>query len=505
MEQFIISVEVDLIQSKFKKTINFTQGLNIISGENGTFKTKLIQAIRTSAVINNKNPQTIHQGPTEARVKLVDDGKELNAIFISPKRNSEKRSIESIFEKLRNQMPHLTSDMTSFNQFEDTTFKTYPSFGELYYKLFAEQNKHGGAQIACMNNVLLEFNQVIKKIFSEYQLTAEWSKELGRPEIKLDKGNRGLVPIESISLGEQEILSLVLNLYDNRNSCDTIFIDEPETHLNWHLEEKLFEYLADYSDNFKKQLIVITHSRIIFWEKFLKFTQFLFWSDSGKIDVSNKPTEKIKRILEGEISEIIKLGDFEIMTIFVEDNAHEQIIKSLAKYFQFEINCIKCGNNQNVKSLYRQSKNIGEWTRAFFLVDGDNQGNEFMGQSNFIHLDYYCLENYFLNKEIIGKMLDKSVEEVTDIIIDIIKENKVEILKKLTFLEFLIERIVPDDLGEKFLSKLDASKILPSVIKKIGIKSSEQFYYEYVKIANEMKIIDEVLPLGLINLFKPIE
>ncbi len=62
------------------------------------------------------------------------------------------------------------------------------------------------------------------------------------------------------------------------------------------------------------------------------------------------------------------------------------------------------------------------------------------------------------------EILQKSEVEVIDLIIEIIKENKQEILKKITFIEFLLDRIVPADIGEKFLSKLDASKIIPHLI-----------------------------------------
>jgi predicted ATPase len=501
MTQFITSVEVNLVEGKFKKIVHFNSGFNIISGENGTLKTKLIQAIRSSNVIKS-NPHPGSKSSNEAIVNVENQGKELNAIFISPKRNSEKRSIEAIFEKLRNQMPHMTADMSPFIQFEDNNYKTYPSFGELFYKSFSDKNKLGGDQIACMNEVLYDFNLVISKIFHDYKLIADWSVELGRPEIKLDKGNRGIVPLESISLGEQEILSLVLNLYDNRNSCDTIFIDEPETHLNWHLEEKLFNYFFDFSKSFCKQIIIVTHSRIIFREMFLKQTQFLYWTESGEIEVSSKPNDKVKTILAGEIPEIIKLGNFDRLTFFVEDSAHELIIATLSNKFGVEVNCIKCGNSQNVKTLFKQSKIIGEWGSAIFLVDGDNQGNEFPGERNFIHLDNYCLENYFLNKSVLSKLLNKTEEEVIEIIIEIIKKRKQEILKNFVSFDFLLDRIVSTDVEEIFLSKIDASKILPLVIKKTGLKDKEEFYSEYMSTALELRILSEVLPNDLVSLFE---
>ena len=48
--------------------------------------------------------------------------------------------------------------------------------------------------------------------------------------------------IEALSLGETSILALALNVYTTRNSNDVYLIDEPEIHLNWHLEQQLFEF-----------------------------------------------------------------------------------------------------------------------------------------------------------------------------------------------------------------------------------------------------------------------
>lgn len=501
MDQYITSVEVNMVEGKFNKIVHFKSGLNIISGENGTLKTKLVQAIAVS-MANRGSSHPMHQEIGDVKLKFSNTDTELKAIFISPKRNSEKRNINAVLESLKNQVPQSHMDMSVFNQFEDNTYKTYPSIGELFYRSFNEKNKLGGDQKINMNEVSEEFNQVIIKIFDGYNLIATWSSELGRPEIKLDKGNRGIVPIESISLGEQEILSLILNLYDNRNSCDTIFIDEPETHLNWHLEEKLFNYFVDYSKSFGKQIIAITHSRIIFWESFLQQTQFLYWNESGEIDISNRPNDKIKTILAGEITEIIKLGDFDRLTFFVEDSTHELIISLLSKEIGTEVTCVKCGNCSNVKSLFKSSKKIGEWGKTIFLVDGDNQGNEFPDERNFIHLDKYCLENYLLDREILEIVLNKNSLEVTDFILETILENKKEILGKNQFLEFLLDKVVSTELDDRLLSKLDASKIIPNIIKKSGIKDKEEFVKRYIHEANKYGNLDKVFPIFLVSIIR---
>ena len=96
---------------------------------------------------------------------------------------------------------------------------------------------------------------------------------MGSPNIRLKKNDNEL-SIESLSLGEQEIMSLVINLYASRDANNVFLIDEPEIHLNWHLKEKLFQFLDWFCDEYEKQIIIATHSRVAFTSRFIDRTQF---------------------------------------------------------------------------------------------------------------------------------------------------------------------------------------------------------------------------------------
>ncbi|MBN1367770.1 MAG: ATP-binding protein [Dehalococcoidales bacterium] len=357
MSNYITSADVNILNGLFFKSIQFENGLNIISGENGTCKTTLLKELKESRNI---------------KIKAFETANQIKIIAYSPKRNSERKKIENIFAEMRRDNKMLTKyiDEKASTNFQDNTFVAYASLAELYFLAFDELRKDGLAQIDKMKELSKEFNKIIKMIFENYELVSEWDTKTGYPEISISK--EGIkIQIDGLSLGEQEILSLVFNLYTSRNRNDVFLIDEPEIHLNWHLEEALFNFFDWFCTEFKKQVIIATHSRVIFKKPFLNKTQFLFWKD-GHIDISKEIPAELRRRISGEGIEIIKLGEFTKPTFFVEDQAHEDIIQVIAEILGNSISVSQCGNSQNVISLFRHSLREGNWSHCYFVIDGDN-------------------------------------------------------------------------------------------------------------------------------------
>jgi predicted ATPase len=479
MNNYIKSIQVNLL-NLLTETIDFRAGLNILSGENGTLKTKLLQTVRSGNQMTPNDPRS---------------GVKMQAI--SPKRNSERRNIEAILHFIRSQNQTISSVLQQ-REIQDRTFEPYPSLGDLFYLLYEKLCKDGGNQREKMESVTAEFNRVIRSVFQEYELVAQWSEESGTPRISLIKRGVTEVPLQDLSLGEQEILALVANLYTSRDSYDSFLIDEPEIHLNWHLEEKLFEYFDQFCKAYDKQIIVATHSRAIFKAKYLRRTQFLYWNDEGKISVGSEISEDQRRRIAGEAIEIIKLGGFSETTFFVEDEAHREVIDSLAKALGHKVIISECGNSSNVKSLFKHSKHESGWENAVFLVDGDNEGNPFPGEDHFIHLKKYCIQNYFLDFELASLVAGKSEDEIRRAILNAIMESKYQILKKNKYFDFLIDRLTVDDIQATHLAKLDASVIFPAYLKQIGIGFSD-YVRMYVERAVAKRKADAIFPEELIN------
>ncbi len=374
---FISSVKPNLLSGAFNAQIDFNPNLNLLSGENGTGKTQLLASIKNKAGID------------------VEGGEpnNINILVFSPKRNAERKNTDQLLAEIRQKDKRLDRvvEQIRSQKLSDNTFVSYATLGELYYLAWSYAARDGGDRKQHMEQTTSEFNSVIAEIFTNLHLLTTWNATSGEPTLKVQKGN-DTIDVMQLSCGEQEVLSLVLNLHVNKSEQHVILIDEPEIHLNWHLEQNLFRYLLMFSSEDGPQLIIATHSRMVFEPRWLPMTQFLSWKDDS-IEVSPNPSKELRERIAGESLKLVGLGDFEIPTFFVEDQAHVEVISEIATSLRKQISITQAGNSANVKSLFKYSLSKGGWKNAFFVIDGDNEGNPFLNYSEFIHLDRYCIEN----------------------------------------------------------------------------------------------------------------
>ena len=478
MGNHIVSANLNILNGVLSGTMEFSPGLNIISGENGTLKTQLLQSLRGSAVVSSQ------------------PGQPLRMQAISPKRNSERRTQEAIMQFFRqNNRTWETNLNERVNaQINMHGFDSYASVGELYFLVFEHRSKDGADRLAHMTTVSNEFNEVIQAVFPQYRLSPSWDESLGSPRIKMSKNGNVEFPIESLSMGEQEVLSLILTISTSRESVDVYLIDEPEVHLNWHLEERLFTFVDDFCEKYGKQAIVVTHSRTIFKPRFLSKAQFLSWGEDQRVTWSGELTKAQRTRLAGDAVEIVAMGDFSKVTFFVEDDAHAIVIKAVANLFNVEVNVSVCGNVGNVKSLFKHQRSQGAWLNAVFMIDGDNQGNPFPNEKCFLHLPYYCVENLILDPELLGIVSSRSVGDVRSTLLDVINDKRNEIFKKNKFFEFLADSLTVEHITFDRLRTFDASVLTEELIRKLGLGSFQEMLPKYLAAAKSTGRLDELLP-----------
>ena len=460
MRNYIVSAKVDVLGGLLRGTMEFLPGLNIISGENGTLKTQLLQALRSGGGVQAH----LHAG--------------LRMQTFSPKRNSERRASEAILQFFRQQNRTWETNINERigAQINTSGFDNYPSLGELYYLLVAHRCKDGTDQTAHMNSLTAEFNGVIRSVFPHYRLHAMWDKDLGAPRIGMCKHDHVEFPIEGLSMGEQEVLSLILSIYTGKDNVDVYLIDEPEVHLNWHLEDRLFNFLDDFCENEAKQAIVVTHSRTIFKPRFFPKAQFLRWDDDQRVAWGKDLTPQQRSRLAGDAIEIVAIGDFTKPTLFVEDDAHVNVVKALADMYGANVTTSHCGNSANVKSLYQYQLAHGRWANAHFMIDGDNQGNPFPQDEQFIHLPYYCIENMMLDPETLMAISGQTLLEVQKVIVASISSQRKAIFQKNKFFEFLADRIETTHMSFENLSTFDASLVVTDVFRALNISDFASYF-----------------------------
>lgn len=479
----IASANLNILNGILQGTMVFAPGLNIISGENGTLKTQLLQSLRAGAAVASQPQQ------------------QLRMQAISPKRNSERRAAETILQHFRQQNRTWETNLNerAGGQINVSGFDNYPSLGDLYYLIFEHRCKDGADRRAHMRAVAVEFNRVINAVFPQYALLATWEDRLGAPKIRMSKNGNVEFPIEALSMGEQEVLSLILSISTSSDSIDVYLIDEPEVHLNWHLEESLFAFLDDFCTGSQKQAIVVTHSRTVFKPRFLPKAQFLRWTEDQRVTWGRELTGQQRSRLAGDAIEIVALGDFSRVTVFLEDAAHAEIVAAIAEFIGTAVNTSQCGNATNVKSLYRYQRVHGPWANAYFMVDGDNQGNPFPGERCFIHLPYYCIENLLLDPALLANLSSRSVEEVQRIVVDLIREKRDVIFQKNKFFQFLADGLSADHMTFERMRTFDASVVISDLIERLGLVSVKEMLPAYLRAAQSVGRLDELIPLQLLG------
>lgn len=81
MRNFIKQVNLNILNGVMTGSMQFLPGLNLVGGENGTLKTKLLQQLRSGTGVVSNVPNVA-----------------LRIQSINPKRNSERRAAEQIWQ-----------------------------------------------------------------------------------------------------------------------------------------------------------------------------------------------------------------------------------------------------------------------------------------------------------------------------------------------------------------------------------------------------------------------
>lgn len=472
---FIKKVEgINLLGGNFVGEIEFKNGLNVIGGENGTGKTKLLEYIKTGT-------KTFEGTPTS---KLA---------YFNPKRNAEKNTIDHFVQKLRREgtsQEKLAATLLS-QGINDGSFISYPSITELFitgYEHVVDGDEDKGKKTAIIE-IVNDFNDVLKKIFPNYSFTADWVDR--KLNFQLEKDGCPPCQMRDLSCGESEVFSLIFSIYNSRDSVDIFLIDEPEIHLNWALELGLFKFLEWMCSKYQKQVIVTTHSRVIFLKDFYSKTQFLAWEDS-KVVVKNEPPEDSRKSLIAESIDFVTGLDYHENTFFVEDERHVVVVKALAAELDKDVGVVKLKDKGQVENFCRAT-NAASSHSLFFMRDGDNENvaDDLSSDQRFIHLKKYSVENYFLDLPILTLIATngKSEEDIKQLIEEKVRDVQHD-SKNLVYKK--IAESNPNLLWGDVMDTFRAKQIMEEVYRAVGFTDFIAFTTAYIRKTKEDEKLDAV-------------
>lgn len=486
-QNYVKKVTVNLFSGIFSETINFESGLNIIAGENGTGKSEFLK------YINNQRNSTNVEFSDVSILKDV-------AIF-SPKRNTERKAIEAAYEIVQRDPSIRKTTLNAIKNYnvQDHQYQPIKSIAE-YIASKAKDLVETDISIVEAHKKVQDENQLILEKVFDYKINFTWNTDSRRPSFTINKLNFDLTPSQ-LSEGETALISLFFAIFDAKDDIQVFLIDEPEVHLNWQLEEKLFKALDWFCTTYDKQIILVTHSRACFIKPFIQKTQFFVW-DNGKIISTSKPNDKISKLLAGDLVKIIGGVTTENKIAYVEDKIHELVLSEIKSLMDISLEISILGRCSEVKKFSQAFKNLSVGN-AYFLIDGDNNKVTTIDlsskYSNLIQLKKYCIQNYFLDKTVITQIDQRTnkTKPVKDLINESIKQASDIRFKPL---KVLIENDI--ELEPSLLDTIDASGFVKILAHSLGFTNEKAYLKEYLKYLGENDLLKTTFSEFYSNLFE---
>jgi len=489
---WIKSIAVYEFDGKLDQTIIFEAGLNILSGVNGTGKTTVLKRLKDQIGTD----------------RIQKEGTISKIVALSPKRNAEKKAFQTSlqFMKQQNRLSETVLNEFASRTISDHTFEKYESFGDIYGYEFQDRCRTGGDQIEVMNKLTEEYDKVIKSVFPEYELITSWNDTVGSPDVKLSTKYGVPLDLSLMSCGETEVMALMFNVYFNKENTDVYIIDEPEVHLNWSLEKGLFTFFDNFCTDHQKQIIVTSHSRVIFDPKFRNKVQFFVFRDKKVFIEQDPPKESLEEIA-GETVAIISTTAPTQKTFFVEDTNHQIFIQKLLALYSTtaEVVIVKDASGM-ITNLYKLLKSNAElnskWVNAYLMIDGDGKEEQYKTEPRFIHLMRHCVESYFFDISTTASVLNTTEEELKKEILGLIKVNsKYFNGNHKLFIEQLLGKISYQDVNLELMSFFDASDLLNKLLKTRRIKI-ETFMKDYLAALKTAGTLELLIDKKLIDAIK---
>ena len=105
-----------------------------------------------------------------------------------------------------------------------------------------------------------KFNQFLKEVFSEIELSISFEKLDKNENIYFKNSFGESVKIEDLSTGEREILNKAFYFFVNETKDSVILIDEPEISLHPTWQSYILKVYKNLAKKFNNQIIIATHS-----------------------------------------------------------------------------------------------------------------------------------------------------------------------------------------------------------------------------------------------------
>jgi predicted ATP-binding protein involved in virulence len=234
-----------------------------------------------------------------------------------------------------------------------------------------------------------------------------------------------VLPVESLSSGEKEIVNIVFDFILRNPSDCIILFDEPELHLHPEFSYKLLQTLSAQGSH--NQFIFCTHSPDIISASLENSVVFITpkigTTENQAISVNRDDTTHNALKLLGESIGIISLGKKLVLIEGQETSQDKQTYGSILKNRFPELVLVPVGGKSTIRSFNEVRDSVLNqtiWGVDFYMLcDRDavyDLGRRSV-EANISHrlkiLPRYHIENYFLDEDILAKIFQPMEAETS--------------------------------------------------------------------------------------------
>lgn len=190
-------------------------------------------------------------------------------------------------------------------------------------------------------------------------------------------------------------------------------------------------------------------------------------------------------------------------TFFVEDDMTKLVVEEIARELKRDIRVQNVGNRSIVEKFFKYSQDQGGWANGYFIIDLDDKHSKHSDEANFIQLDRYCMENYFLDPSTCAAVLGRTAEQVRVSILKIVINKRGAITNGNRYREFFVDKLNSDGNLDTFLAYVDAKAVLREFLKSSSMKM-DGFVKKYIRHSHSVSVMRQVLPDQLVELIQTV-
>ncbi len=418
-------IEIERYRKLNKISIDLTNGINIISGTNGTCKSSILYMISNSFQDVKSNAVWLKTPDVISVLKNVNNGVNLKIESLT-KGDDEYNDPASGFHGNLFTCRYESGIELGFRR-HNTRIQSSKLDNKNRFSLKPPYKKSGDENLPSMPVIYLglsrlysfgeyknnDFKKVNKKLPDEYAsivralykrftgvtINSEEIQSMGdikkRSKFLSDKTG---IDSNTISAGEDNLLILLNALvslryyYENitseRNVESILLIDEVDATLHPAFQMKLLDLFKEYSEKYKIKLVCTTHSLSMLEYAFQLKCNVIYLLDniSSVIPMEDVDIYKIKMYLHNQAKEDIYIN--RSIPIFTEDEEARIFLNCLFEYYEREygekfkrvrslFHFVEANiSGDALVSIFKDDKLLRSTMRSICIIDGDKKSNQ---------------------------------------------------------------------------------------------------------------------------------